>query len=189
MAQLLTPFSDVYVFEPQRYHDDRGFFEVSFNPGRFQEETGVEPRFLQDNLSESRVAGIVRGLHYQRPPFAQGKLVRCSSGRLFDAIVDIRRGSPTYGRWGGVELSVDNGRQLWIPAGYAHGFVTLEPLTQLAYKVTAPYSKADDRSIAWDDPEIGIEWPFDTATAMLSEKDAGAPRLSEAEVDFEWDGA
>ena len=188
MITRLEPFDDVFLIEPRRFHDDRGWFEETWNADRFLEETGVDTRFLQDNLSLSREAGVVRGMHYQREPFAQGKLVRCAAGRLFDAVIDIRKGSPTYGRWAGAELSLDNGRQLWCPSGFAHGFATLEPLSMLAYKVDGRYSRAHEGGIAWDDPDIGIDWPFDVSTARLKEADQAWPRLADAPEDFRWSG-
>ena len=152
------------------------------------DQTGVQINFVQDNASLSLVRGVVRGLHYQRPPFAQGKLVRCSAGSLFDAIVDIRQGSPTYGRSASITLSLENGLQLWVPRGFAHGFCALEPGTQIAYKVDAPYSPECDAGIRWSDPALGIDWPVTESQAQLTSKDLNHPALADAPADFEWTG-
>lgn len=185
-ATPLAPFNDAYVLKPQRFHDDRGWFEETWSEARFAAQTGVETGFVQDNASRSLMRGVVRGLHYQRPPFAQGKLVRCSSGALFDAIVDIRKGSPTYGRSASVTLSMENGLQLWVPRGFAHGFCALEAGTQIAYKVDAPYSPECDAGILWNDPALGIDWPIREDEALLAPKDIAHPALADAPVDFEW---
>ena len=148
-------------------------------------ELGVSTRFVQDNHSLSRVAGTVRGLHFQRPPSAQGKLVRCVRGAIFDVAVDLRRGSPTYGRTITAELSAENWRQLWIPRGFAHGLCTLTEDTEVLYKVDAPYDAAADSAIRWDDPAIGIDWPL-TGVPVLSDKDAMAPLLAEFSPPEAW---
>ena len=166
-----TPLPDVLILTPARHGDDRGFFSESWNR-RTLRQAGVDlPEFVQDNHSLSGQAGTVRGLHYQAPPHAQGKLVRCGRGRLFDVAVDARRGSPTYGRWFGAELSFENGRQLWIPAGFLHGFVTREPDTEIVYKCTDHYDRASDGAVAWD--SLGIDWGVDDP--VLSDKDRAAP--------------
>jgi len=167
---------------PQRFADDRGFFSEVWRQDRF-DAAGIGKHFLQDNLSVSRVRGVVRGLHYQVPPAAQAKLVRVSRGSIFDVAVDIRRGSSTFGRWAGVIVSAEKWNQLFIPEGFAHGFVTLEDDTEVNYKVSAPYSPEHDRSIRFDDPEIGIEWPIQ-GEPLLSAKDAAAPLLRDAETGF-----
>lgn len=133
--------------------------------------------FVQDNESLSTKAGTVRGMHFQAPPSAQGKLVRCISGKIFDVALDIRCGSVTFGKWIGVELSAQNGDQLWIPPGFAHGFVTLKPNSVVLYRVTRRYDPASERGVLWSDPDIGIEWPVDADEAILSEKDKKQPRL------------
>ena len=148
----------------------------------------MDVAFCQDNLSLSRPVGTLRGLHFQSPPHAQTKLVRCARGRIFDVAVDIRRRSPTFGQWAGLELSADNGKQLCIPAGYAHGFVTLEPDCEIAYKVDDYYSAECDGGVAWDDPAIGIDWPLDGHSPVLSDKDMSLPRLAGLTVDFPYDG-
>lgn len=144
---------------------------------------GLDYDFVQDNHSLSSVAGTLRGLHMQTPPHAQDKLVRCGRGRLWDVAVDIRQGSPTYGRWAGMELSFENGRQLLIPAGFLHGFVTLEPDTEIVYKCTDYYAPECDRAVRYDDPELAIDWPLETSP-VLSEKDAKAPTLAELDNPF-----
>lgn len=181
-----TSLPGVLVITPRRHGDHRGFFSESYNHKRMV-EAGIEIGFVQDNHSLSAAAGTVRGLHFQTPPHAQAKLVRCGRGRLFDVAVDLRRGSPGYGRWTGVELSFENGRQLLVPAGFAHGFVTLEPDTEILYKCSDYYAPDCDAGIAWDDPEIGIDWPLSGAP-LLSDKDAAAPRLAQIDSPFRYDG-
>lgn len=174
----------VFKITPQKFGDNRGYFSEVFKAGWFR-ETVADVDFVQDNQSLSAQAGTVRGLHFQLDPFAQGKLVRCIAGSLFDVAVDIRLGSPTYGQWVGATLSADNGEQLWIPAGFAHGFATLEPDTVIHYKVTAPYSAAHDRGLLWNDPDIGIVWPEAALkNAVLSDKDLKQPRLADLPPSF-----
>lgn len=168
---------DVKKIRPARFGDSRGYFSEVFRRAWFRENVS-DVEFVQDNESLSAQAGTVRGLHFQTPPSAQGKLVRCTQGRLLDVAVDIRTGSPTFGQWAAVELSPENGEQLWIPAGFAHGFMTLVDDTVISYKVTAPYSSAHDRGVKWDDPAIGTEWPGANGI-VLSDKDAKQPLLSE----------
>ena len=175
-ASLIGPAVLVnWVFE-----DDRGHFLEAFNQDNFAEQVGVDTNFVQDNQSRS-YQGVLRGLHYQIDPAAQGKLVRVVRGAVYDVAVDIRRSSPTFAEWIGVELSEDNLKQLWIPPGFAHGFLALTDPADLLYKVTDYYSPEHDRSIRWDDPDIGIEWPLDVEP-ILSDKDANAPYLRDAEV-------
>ncbi len=188
MTNRLLPFVDAYVLEPKRFNDTRGWFAVTWGDAAFKDQTGVETSFVQDNMSRSGKAGTVRGLHYQRAPFAQGKLVRCSRGALFDAIVDIRVGSPTYGRWGGVTLTEDNLKQLWVPRGFAHGFATLTDDTEIAYKVDGQYAPDHEGTICWNDPDLGIDWPFDVSTALLKDEDRDAPALKDAQHGFVWSG-
>jgi dTDP-4-dehydrorhamnose 3,5-epimerase len=166
------------TFEPRTFNDDRGAFFESYNDKVFREATGFAGQFVQDNHSISR-KGVVRGLHYQQEPHAQGKLVRVVTGAAYDVAVDIRRGSPTFGKWAGVELTAQNRRQLWIPAGFAHGFLALEDDTQFLYKTTDFWHAASERSILWNDPRIGIDWPIE-GTAVVSAKDKVAPTLDEA---------
>ena len=168
------------VFEPRVFADDRGAFFESFNAQRFSEATGLDLDFVQDNHSISR-RGVVRGLHYQLPPHAQGKLVRVAVGSAFDVAVDIRRGSPSFGKWAGVHLSAENRKQFWIPAGFAHGFMALEDGTEFLYKTTDFWHGASERAIRWDDPALGIEWP-DAGPPVVSAKDAVAPALADAEL-------
>lgn len=179
-----TSLPGVLIITPARHGDARGFFSESWNRKTLT-EAGVElPEFVQDNHSLSAAVGTLRGLHFQAPPHAQGKLVRCGRGRLFDVAVDIRKGSPTYGQWVGEELSFENGRQLWIPAGFLHGFVTREPDTEVVYKCTDHYSPECDGSVAWD--SVGIDWGLDGAP-MLSAKDQQAPPLDQFESPFTYE--
>jgi len=178
-----TALKGVLIITPARFGDHRGFFSESWNR-RTLAEHGITLDFVQDNHSLSREAGTVRGLHFQAPPHAQAKLVRCGRGVLFDVAVDIRKGSPTYGRWVGVELSAENGRQLLIPEGFLHGFVTRAPDTEILYKCTDYYAPECDGAVRFDDPDIGIDWGIDPDTAILSQKDAAAPRLRDFESPF-----
>ncbi|MGB0697017.1 MAG: dTDP-4-dehydrorhamnose 3,5-epimerase [Rhodospirillaceae bacterium] len=173
----------VVKITPQRHGDNRGYFMETFKDAWFRENI-ADVGFVQDNQSLSAEVGTVRGLHFQLDPFAQGKLVRCIAGALYDVAVDIRVGSPTFGQWVGVELSEENAAQLWVPTGFAHGFVTLLPDTAMHYKVTAPYSPSHDRGLRWDDPAIGIDWPVDLTTARLSEKDKIHPLLKDLPESF-----
>jgi dTDP-4-dehydrorhamnose 3,5-epimerase len=175
----ITPTSlpEVLILEPKVFGDSRGFFMESYNRRAFNEAVGHDVEFVQDNHSRS-TRGVLRGLHYQLPPHAQGKLVRVVQGAVFDVAVDVRRGSPTFGKWDGVELSAENHRQLWIPPGFAHGFLVLSAVADFLYKTTDYYSPADERAMRWDDPDIGIRWPLTTLPA-LSQRDAAAPLLRE----------
>lgn len=170
----------LFVFEPRVFADERGAFFESFNATRFKDATGLDVSFVQDNHSTSR-KGVVRGLHYQLDPHAQGKLVRVARGAVFDVAVDIRKGSPTFGQWAGVELSAQNHRQFWIPRGFAHGFLALEDDTEFLYKTTDFWHGASERAIRWDDPAIGITWPL-TAAPIVSAKDQIAPPLAAADI-------
>ena len=171
---------DVVLIEPKVFGDARGFFYESFNQKAFNEATGTDHQFVQDNHSRSS-RGVLRGLHYQLPPNAQGKLVRVVQGAVFDVAVDIRRSSPTFGRWVGALLSADNQRQLWIPPGFAHGFVTLSDTAEFLYKTTDFYAPSAERAIIWNDPTIGVDWGYD-GTPVLSGKDQQALPLAQAEV-------
>ncbi|HEY0274709.1 MAG TPA: dTDP-4-dehydrorhamnose 3,5-epimerase [Paenirhodobacter sp.] len=175
-----TPLSGVRLLTPRRFGDARGFFSESWNR-KVMEEAGLSFDFVQDNHSMSVTPGTVRGLHFQSPPHAQAKLVRCGRGRLFDVAVDIRNSSPTYGKWFGAELSFENGKQLLIPAGFLHGFVTLSADTEICYKCTDFYAPDCDGGVRWNDPDIGIDWPFDWGAAgpVTSDKDAKAPFLKD----------
>lgn len=164
------------LLKPQRHGDDRGFFSEVFRKDRFEAAAGPVS-FVQDNHSRSATKGTLRGLHYQSPPAAQGKLVRVTSGAVLDVAVDIRQGSPTYGRHVAVELSAENWSQLWVPPGFLHGFCTLTDDVEFLYKVTAYYSPQHDGSVAFNDPDLGILWPFPESQLTLSAKDRAAPRL------------
>lgn len=185
MGITVTPLAipDVKLITPQRFGDDRGFFSETYNRDAFA-AAGIAMTFVQDNHSLSRAVGTIRGLHFQAPPRAQDKLVRCGRGRLFDVAVDIRRGSPGYGRWVGAELSFENGRMLLVPAGFAHGFVTLEPDTEIVYKCSDTYAAETEGAVRWDDPDIAIDWPQTGATPQLSPKDAAAPLLADLDSPF-----
>jgi dTDP-4-dehydrorhamnose 3,5-epimerase len=175
--------SGVLLIEPPRFDDARGWFSETYHAQAFARH-GVELNFVQDNASCSVATGTVRGLHYQSPPFAQAKLVRVVKGRILDVAVDIRAGSPTYGRHVTAELSDENGRQLLVPVGFAHGFVTREPETIVAYKVTSYYAPDHDHGVFWADPDLGIEWGIDAADAILSQKDLNWPRLAKTSPAF-----
>jgi dTDP-4-dehydrorhamnose 3,5-epimerase len=178
-----TAIADVLILTPRRIQDGRGLFCEVYSEQRFA-EVGVRAHFVQDNLSVSAQAGTVRGLHFQAPPFAQDKLVRVGRGRILDIAVDIRRSSPTYGRHVSIELSAAKGRQLFVPAGFAHGFCTLEPDTEVLYKVSAPYAASHDRGLAWNDPALAIPWPVTADEAILSDRDQHHPRLAELDSPF-----
>jgi len=169
-----TSLAGVMLLTPRRFTDARGWFSEVWNKPALA-AAGITSDFVQDNHSQSREAGTVRGLHYQSPPHAQAKLVRCARGRILDVAVDIRRGSPGFGRWTGVELSAEDGRQLFIPAGFLHGFVTLEPDCEVLYKCSDTYAPECDGAVRFDDPDLGIDWGIDPAAATLSDKDRAAP--------------
>ena len=175
-----TQIPDVLIIEPKVFGDERGFFFESFNLKAFREATGLDVDFVQDNHSRSQ-RGVLRGLHYQLRQ-AQGKLVRVVSGRVFDVAVDLRRSSPTFGRWEGVELSEDNHRQVWVPAGFAHGFVVLSETADFLYKTTDYYAPEHERCLAWDDPSVGVDWPLEGIEPLLSAKDRQGKSLAEAET-------
>ena len=182
-----TSLSGVKILTPARHGDARGFFSESWNRKTLADQ-GIDIDFVQDNHSLSATVGTVRGLHFQSPPHAQVKLVRCGRGRLFDVVVDIRRGSPTFGQWFGVELSFENGRQLLVPTGFLHGFITREPDTEIIYKCSDYYAPECDGAVRFDDPDIGIDWGVDPARAVTSAKDSAAPRLAEFDSPFTWEG-
>ncbi len=181
-----TGIAGLLVITPARHGDARGFFSESYNKARMAEH-GITIDFVQDNHSLSAREGTVRGLHFQRPPHAQAKLVRCGRGLLYDVAVDIRAGSPTYGRWFGIELSFENGRQLLVPEGFLHGFVTRAPDTEIIYKCSDYYAPECDGAVRFDDPAIGIDWGIAPEQAVLSEKDAAAPLLAELDNPFAWE--
>ena len=186
MKSELTSLSGVVLLTPRRFGDHRGFFAETYSH-RAYSEVGIDINFVQDNHSLSSEVGTVRGLHFQAPPAAQAKLVRCGRGAIFDVAVDIRRGSPTYGRWAGYTLSAENGAQLYIPVGFAHGFATLEPDSEIIYKCSDYYAPEAEGALRWDDPHIGIKWPL-TSAPVLSGKDAAAPLLAGFNSPFTFEG-
>lgn len=181
-----TSLPGVVILTPVRFSDNRGFFSESWNYQRMA-QAAFDIDFVQDNHSLSREVGTLRGLHFQAPPHAQIKLIRCGRGALYDVAVDIRHGSPTFGRWIGVELSFDNGKQVLIPEGFLHGFVTREPDTEIIYKCSDYYAPDCDAAVRFDDPDISIDWGLDAAP-ILSDKDAAAPRLADLPAYFTWEG-
>ena len=182
------PIAGVLKLTPKRFGDARGFFSEAWNR-RTLAGHGIEIDFVQDNQSLSAAPGTIRGLHYQRPPHAQAKLVRCGRGVLFDVVVDFRRGSPSYGHWCGVELSAENGAQLLVPAGCLHGFVTRVPDTEILYKCDAYYAPDCDAAIRFDDPDLGIDWGVAADEAIVSDKDRAAPRFADVDSPFIYEGA
>ena len=177
----------VKLIRPRRFGDDRGWFVETYNAERYA-TLGIGIAFVQDNHSMSRDPGVLRGLHWQAPPHAQDKLVRCVRGRIWDVAVDVRRGSPTFGRWVAAELSADNGHQLFVPVGFAHGFVTLEPDTEVEYKVSALYTPSAEGGVLWNDPQLNLPWPLDGRTPILSPKDETLSQLNESESPFAYEG-
>jgi dTDP-4-dehydrorhamnose 3,5-epimerase len=182
MKATPTELPEVLIIDPKVHGDERGFFFESFNERNFREATGITLDFVQDNHSRS-ARGVLRGLHYQLPPHAQGKLVRVTAGTVFDVAIDARRDSPRFGKWVGVELSGENHRQLWIPPGFAHGFLVTSSSADFLYKTTDYYTPQAERALRWDDPQIGIEWPLPAGMQpAVSGKDAVAPLLASAET-------
>lgn len=169
---------DVVLIKPRKFGDNRGYFMETFREALFHENVCLAD-FIQENRSLSAQAGTVRGLHFQLPPKAQGKLVTCTAGTLLDVAVDLRHGSPTYGQYVSAELTADGGEQIWVPPGFAHGFCTLVPDTVISYKVTDYYSPEHDRGVLWNDPGLGIEWPIGVGQAILSDKDKTLPTMAE----------
>ncbi|WP_310599630.1 dTDP-4-dehydrorhamnose 3,5-epimerase [Desulfobulbus sp.] len=180
MRVLATAIPEVLIIEPKIFADERGFFYESFNEHRFLQATGLDVRFVQDNHSRS-VKGVLRGLHYQLPPAAQGKLVRCVTGEVFDVAVDIRQSSPTFGQWVGEYLSAENKRQLWIPPGFAHGFLAISEIAEFFYKTTEYYAPESERILLWSDPQLAIAWPIN-GKPRLAAKDAAGDTLARAEI-------
>jgi dTDP-4-dehydrorhamnose 3,5-epimerase len=170
---------EVKLLTPARFNDPRGFFSETWQYARFA-DAGIPGPFIQDNHVVSTAAGVLRGLHCQVGPNAQGKLVRCVKGAIFDVAVDARQGSPTFGKWVGAETSAANWTQIWVPAGFLHAYCTLTAETEVIYKVTGAYDKAAERGVIWNDPDIGIEWPIDPGAVLLSDKDKVLPRLRDA---------
>lgn len=186
---LIEPTShrDVLILTPRRFGDDRGWFSEVWNRDTLR-KAGIDVDFVQDNHSLSRPVGTVRGLHYQAPPHAQDKLVRCGAGRVMDVAVDVRKGSPSYGKWVAVELSAENGKQLFIPKGFLHGFATLEPNSELLYKCSDVYAPECDGSVRFDDPDIGIDWGVHLSQAILSDKDRNAQSFADFNSPFTYEG-
>jgi dTDP-4-dehydrorhamnose 3,5-epimerase len=180
MKVINTEIPEVLIIEPKVFGDERGFFFESFNQRAWEEATGLKRDFVQDNHSRS-VKGVLRGLHYQLPPAAQGKLVRCVSGEVFDVAVDLRTSSATFGKWVGVHLSAENKRQLWIPEGFAHGFLVLSDVAEFVYKTTAYYAPEYDRCIIWNDSDLNITWPTQDLP-VLSDKDCQGKSFKEASL-------
>ncbi len=177
-----TPIADLLIVEPRVMHDDRGYFYESFNADAFAEH-GLPRDFKQDNHSFS-VKGVLRGLHFQLPPKAMGKLVRCTRGKVWDVAVDLRKDSPTYKQWFGLELSPETKKMLWIPVGFAHGFYALED-SEVLYKSTETYDKAGDANVAWNDPDLAVAWPLlADSVPLVSTRDAAAPKLAELDLPF-----
>lgn len=186
MELIACKIPAVFLLEVRRFGDHRGFFAETYNEKHYK-SLGLNDNFVQDNQSLSAEVGTVRGLHFQSPHHAQAKLIRCGRGAIFDVAVDIRRGSPTYGKWVGHELNAENGKQMFIPTGFAHGFMTLLPNSEIIYKCSDYYAPEMEGSLLWNDPMIAIDWPL-KAASVLSEKDAAAPQLSNLNSPFEWDG-
>ena len=185
MEVIKTDIEGVVIIEPKIFGDARGYFYESFNAEEFETKTGIKTTFMQDNQSKS-CFGVLRGLHFQKPPHAQSKLVRVIEGCVLDVAVDIRKGSPTFGKYVAVELTAENHRQLFIPRGFAHGFVVKSPSAIFQYKCDNLYAPQAEGAIAWDDPQIGIEWGVDKNDIILSEKDTHHPKLMEAEFLFDY---
>jgi len=181
--QRFDDLPEVATVEPKALDDERGWFMETYRKSEFSNQ-GVSEVFLQDNHSYSTAKGVLRGLHFQKQPYAQGKLVRCVVGEIYDVAVDIRKGSPTYRRWVSATLSAENRRMIWIPVGFAHGLLTITDIAEVEYKVTTEYSNSHDRAIRWNDPDIGIKWPI--KKLILSSRDAQAPFLKDVDNDLVW---
>lgn len=177
----------IQLIKPRRFGDERGWFSETFNAAAWA-KLGVAGPFVQDNHSLSREPYVLRGLHFQAPPFAQAKLVRCSRGRIWDVAVDVRKGSPSYGQWAAAELAAENGLQLFVPVGFAHGFLTLEPDTEVQYKVTSPYVAHAEGGLIWNDADLALPWPLNGASPVLSPKDLRLSRLSDFDSPFAYGG-
>ncbi len=179
-----TTLAGLKLIVPKKFEDSRGFFSETYNRENFL-QAGIAVDFVQDNQSRSAAAGTVRGLHFQSPPFAQDKLIRVLKGSILDVAVDLRRSSPTYGHYFATELSAENFKQMFVPVGFAHGFCTLEPNTEIFYKVSNSYAPEHDHGLAWDDPDLGIAWPVTAEAAVLSDKDRRHPRLIDLDSPFQ----
>lgn len=179
--------SPIKLIRPRRFGDERGWFSETYHSDKYR-ALGMDVAFVQDNHSLSRTPWVLRGLHFQTPPYAQDKLVRCLKGRIWDVAVDVRQGSPTFGRWVAAELSEENGFQLFVPVGFAHAFLTLTPDAEVAYKVSAPYAPECDGGLIWNDPAVNIAWPLEGGSPVLSDKDARLPALTGWASPFAYDG-
>lgn len=182
MKVISTELTGLYVIEPKVFEDERGYFFESYHDEKLRQQ-GIDTRFVQDNQSKSSY-GVIRGLHFQSNPHAQTKLVRVLEGSVYDVAVDIRKGSPTFGKWFGIELSAENKKQLFIPQGFAHGFSVLSPIAVVFYKCDNLYNPASEGGIAYNDPDLSIDWKVDPSKAVLSAKDKGWPVLNDATIDF-----
>lgn len=182
-----TRLDEVILLTPDVFRDKRGWFTESYSAEKLLAESGISAGFVQDNHIRSIQRGVLRGIHFQNTPFAQAKLLRCTTGRVMDYAVDLRRGSPTCLQWVAVELSAENFRQIWIPRGFGHAVVSLSEYSEIQYKVDAPYSKVSDRSIRWNDPDIAVEWPFSDQELILSEKDRTAPCWKDSDCNFNYE--
>lgn len=182
-----TDIPDVKIVDPGRHSDDRGWLSEIWNPEAL-DQAGLPISFVQDNLTLSRPEGVVRGLHFQLPPFDQGKLIACVTGAIYDVAVDLRVGAPTYGRHVAVTLNAEESRQLWVPSGFAHGYCTLEPDTRVFYKLTAPYQSTALGGLLWRDPALAIAWSVDPAEAQVNSRDGSWPILANLDSPFRWDG-
>ena len=177
----------VKLIRPKRLGDDRGWFAETYNNEKYG-ALGLTVTFIQDNHAQSRHPWVLRGLHFQRPPHGQDKLVRCVRGRIWDVACDVRRGSPTYGKWVSAELTAENGCQIFVPVGFLHGYLTLEPDTEVEYKVTQLYAPQSDGGVAWNDPDLAVDWPLRGNAPVLSDKDGRLPTLAEFDSPFAYDG-
>ncbi|MBO6783520.1 MAG: dTDP-4-dehydrorhamnose 3,5-epimerase [Alphaproteobacteria bacterium] len=182
-----TSIPGVLILDPGRHTDERGWLSELWNPDALG-AAGLDVDFVQDNQSHNSKAGPVRGLHFQVPPHAQGKLITCLSGAIFDVAVDLRVGSPTYGRHVGLRMDADDTRQMWIPAGFAHGYCALEDNTRVLYKLTAPFAPHAAKGIRWDDPALGIAWPLEAGMELVNDRDRNLPCLADYDSPFRWDG-
>lgn len=182
-----TKLNGVLLITPDVFRDDRGWFMESYSASKFLEKSGLCMEFVQDNHIRSARQGVLRGIHFQNAPFAQAKLLRCTVGRVMDYAVDLRKGSPTYLQWVCAELSANNFKQIFIPRGFGHAAVSMTEVSEIQYKVDAPYSKECDRSIRWDDPDVAVKWPFPSQKLVLSNKDRSAPYLKDSDCNFSFE--
>lgn len=187
MQIVATHIPDVTLVTPERHEDARGWLSEVWNPAA-PSAAGLNVNFVQDNQSHNPRAGTVRALHFQLPPFDQGKLVMCLSGAIYDVAVDLRVGSPSFGQHVGVEMRADEPRQMWIPSGFAHGYCSLEPDTRVFYKLTAPYHSEAARGVLWNDPDLGIDWPETAEAALVNDRDSSWPKFADLDSPFRWQG-